>query len=67
MSVLMLDWMSAFLILPVVCSKFDLVLYKWLYSNGRDHLHNFCLGEMTVPHLLALLTVQSWKSTGLRV
>lgn len=67
MSVLKLDWMSAFLILPVVCSKLDLVLYKWLYSNGRKQLHNVYLGEMTVPHLLVLLTVQNWKSTGLRV
>ena len=52
--------MSIFLILPVVCSKFYLMMQNWLYSNRMEYLPKSCLGEMC-HSLLAMLAVPRLK------
>lgn len=52
--------MSIFLILPVVCSTFYLMMQNWLYSNEIEYLPKSCLREMC-HSLLAMLAIPRLK------
>ena len=52
--------MSIFLILPVVYSKFYLMMQNWLYSNEIEYLPKSCLREMC-HSLLAMLAIPRLK------
>lgn len=56
----LLNCMDVFLILPVVYSKFYLMMQNWPYSNRIEYLPKSCLREMC-HLLLAMLAVPRLK------